>query len=45
MAALRSTPAGTNKLSGTSPVALPKEPKGAVQITTPTGSTLQAKFQ
>jgi hypothetical protein len=39
------TPAGTNKLSGTSPVALPKEPKGAVQITTPTGSTVQAKFQ
>ncbi len=28
------TPAGTNKLTGTSPVALPKEPKGAVQITT-----------
>jgi hypothetical protein len=39
------TPAGTNKLTGTSPVALPKEPKGAVQITTPTGSTVQAKFQ
>ncbi len=39
------TPAGDNKLTGTSGVALPKEPKGAVQITTPTGSTLQAKFQ
>lgn len=39
------TPAGANKLTGTSPVALPKEPKGAVQITTPTGSTVQAKFQ
>ncbi|MGE0037964.1 MAG: hypothetical protein AB7S93_20290 [Xanthobacteraceae bacterium] len=39
------TPAGTNKLTGTSPVALPKEPKGAVQITTPTGSTVLAKFQ
>ncbi len=38
-------PAGTNKLTGSSPVALPKEPKGAVQITTPTGSTVQAKFQ
>jgi hypothetical protein len=37
-------PAGANKLTGTSPVALPKEPKGAVQITTPTGSTVQAKF-
>ena len=39
------TPAGLNKLSGTSPVALPKEPKGAVQITTPTGSSIHAKFQ
>jgi hypothetical protein len=39
------TPAGANKLTGTSPIALPKEPKGAVQITTPTGSTVQAKFQ
>ena len=39
------TPAGLNKLSGSSPVAMPKEPKGAVQITTPTGSTVQAKFQ
>jgi hypothetical protein len=38
-------PAGANRLSGTSSVALPKEPKGAVQITTPTGSTVQAKFQ
>jgi hypothetical protein len=39
------TPTGTNKLTGTSPVELPKEPKGAVQITTPAGSTVQAKFQ
>jgi hypothetical protein len=39
------TPAGTNKLAGASPVALPKEPKGAVQITVPGGSTVQAKFQ
>lgn len=37
-------PAGENKLNGTSPVALPKEPKGAVQITTPSGTTVQAKF-
>jgi hypothetical protein len=37
-------PAGENKLMGTSAVELPKEPKGAVQITTPTGSTVQAKF-
>ena len=39
------TPAGTNKLAGASPVGLPKEPKGAVQITAPGGSTVQAKFQ
>ena len=38
------TPAGENRLSGTSPVTLPAKPKGAVQITTPSGSTLQAKF-
>jgi hypothetical protein len=37
-------PAGDNKLTGTSGVSIPREPKGAVQITTPTGSTLQAKF-
>jgi hypothetical protein len=37
-------PAGENKLTGTSAVDLPKMPKGAVQITTPTGSTVQAKF-
>ena len=37
-------PAGDNKLTGTSSVAIPSKPKGAVQITTPTGSTLQAKF-
>jgi hypothetical protein len=33
------TPAGNNQLTGTSSVDLPAEPKGAVQITTPTGST------
>jgi hypothetical protein len=38
------TPAGENKLSGTSGVALPGQPKGAVQIITPKGSTVQAKF-
>jgi hypothetical protein len=38
------TPAGENKLMGASSIELPKELKGAVQITTPTGSTLQAKF-
>jgi hypothetical protein len=37
-------PAGANKLTGTSPVSIPNEPKGAVQITTPKGSTVQAKF-
>ena len=38
------TPAGDNQLKGASSVDLPAEPKGAVQITTPTGSTVQAKF-
>jgi hypothetical protein len=37
-------PAGDNTLTGAAPVALPSDPKGAVQITTPTGSTVQAKF-
>ncbi len=37
-------PAGENRLTGTSAVAIPKEPKGAVQLTTPSGSTVQAKF-
>ena len=37
-------PAGENRLSGTSPVDLPTNPKGAVQITTPSGGTMQAKF-
>ena len=39
------TPAGENQLKGVSSVDLPAEPKGAVQITTPTGSTVQAKFK
>jgi hypothetical protein len=38
------TPAGENKLSGTSAVTLPGTPKGAVQIIAPTGSTVQGKF-
>ena len=38
-------PAGENRLSGTSSLKLPAQPKGAVQITTPTGSTMQAKFK
>jgi hypothetical protein len=38
------TPAGDNQLKGASSVNIPSEPKGAVQITTPTGSTVQAKF-
>ena len=38
-------PAGENQLKGTASVDLPAEPKGAVQITTPTGSTVQAKFK
>ena len=37
-------PAGESRLSGTSSVNLPAEPKGAVQITTPSGNTIQAKF-
>jgi hypothetical protein len=37
-------PAGENRLSGTASVALPDTPKGAVQITTPSGGTMQAKF-
>ena len=39
------TPAGENQLTGTSSVDLPPELKGAVQITTPAGSTVQAKFK
>ena len=39
------TPAGENQLKGTSSVDLPAEPKGAVQITTAAGSTVQAKFK
>ena len=38
-------PESANKLTGTSPVALPATLKGAVQITLPTGKTVQAKFE
>ena len=38
------TPGGDNKLTGSAAVELPKEPKGAVQITIPGGNTVQAKF-
>jgi hypothetical protein len=36
--------AGANKLSGSSTVPLPANPKGAVQLTTPDGRTAQAKY-
>jgi hypothetical protein len=39
------TPAGENQLKGAAPVSIPAQPKGAVQITTPTGSTVQGKFE
>ena len=38
------TPAGGNRLSGKSAVPVPATAKGAVQITTPSGKTAQAKF-
>jgi hypothetical protein len=37
------TPA-QDKLTGTSPVALPAQPKGVVQVTAPNGKTGQVKF-
>lgn len=37
-------PAEANRLSGTSPVALPAQPKGVVQLTTPEGIVSQAKY-
>jgi hypothetical protein len=36
---------GANRLTGTSSVPLPARLKGAVQITLPTGKTVQAKFE
>jgi hypothetical protein len=38
------TPAEGGRLSGQSPVALPKNPKGAVQLSPPDGKTAQARF-
>ncbi len=38
-------PETANKLSGASSVPLPAALKGAVQITLPTGGTVQAKFE
>ena len=37
-------PAGDNRLSGKSGVALPKELKGVVQITPPNGKVVSARF-
>lgn len=39
------SPAGDNRLSGAAPVALPGTPKGAVLITTPSGTTAKGTFQ
>jgi hypothetical protein len=37
-------PKDGTRLNGTSPVALPAEPKGVVQLTAPDGKTAQGKF-
>ena len=37
-------PAGNGRLSGTAGVALPAQTKGVVQLTSPDGKTVQAKF-
>ena len=37
-------PAGDNKLSGVAPSPLPAQLDGAVQLTTPAGSSVQGKF-
>jgi hypothetical protein len=37
-------PAEGGRLSGKAPVALPKNPKGAVQLNQPDGKTAQARF-
>jgi hypothetical protein len=37
-------PAGSDKLTGTAPAEFKGEPKGAVQITSPSGATVQGKF-
>jgi len=38
------SPAGGNRLTGTSSTAISKAPKGAVQILIPDGTTVQGKF-
>ncbi|MBM3523804.1 MAG: hypothetical protein FJX57_12660 [Alphaproteobacteria bacterium] len=38
------SPAGENKLVGAAPVKLPPQPRGAVQIVTPNGATVQGRF-
>ena len=38
------TSGGENKLTGSSTLSIPSNPKGAVQIIMPSGSTVQAKF-
>jgi hypothetical protein len=37
-------PAESDRLTGTAPAEVKGEPRGAVQITTPSGSTIQGKF-
>lgn len=37
-------PAGSDRLTGVAPAEVKGEPKGAVQITSPSGSTIQGKF-
>jgi hypothetical protein len=37
-------PAGANMLRGEAPVALPAQPKGAVQVTLPGGGSVQGRF-
>lgn len=37
-------PAGENKLVGTAPVKLPPNPRGAVQLVSPSGATIQGRF-
>ena len=39
------TPAGGNRLTGTSPGELANPVKGAVQITAPDGATIQGKYE
>lgn len=38
------SPSIGNRLTGTTTASVPREPKGAVQLQTPTGATIQGKF-